>query len=230
MSPYYFPFFTQNPSLPTTQGDLTGYFDYRPKDTEEEVVSANSTDGGQTWTETGKALEQNPENYCPTGDTNDNGQGHAFIMTVGANTYLYTLPRPAGDNLGVGMLVHAVNHAAADPLTGLPAVQSVGTDPDTFASGATSVPATGGTTIAVTTLGTGVETVGAGQFEDLSVSGSLITCTGTGTTSLTGCTANGSGVAVAGGDPLEQVLADATTAVTIPAGPNNAAETGGLGS
>jgi len=223
MSPYYFPFVTQNANFPTTQGDLTGYFDYRPKDTEEEVVAANSSDGGQTWTETGKALEQNPENDCPTGDTNDNGQGHAFIMTVGGTTYLYTLPRPAGDNLGVGLLVHPVNPAAANPLSGLPAVQSVGTDPDTFANGATS----GGTTIAVTTLGTGAETVGAGQFEDLNASATLITCTATGTNSLTGCTASAA-LSVAGGDALVQVFGDATTAVTIPAGPNNAAQTGGV--
>ena len=95
---------------------------------------ARSTDGGQSWNFAGKALEQNPENYCPTGDTNDNGQGHAFVMTVGTDSYLYTVNRPAGDNLGVGLLVHAVNPSATNPVAGLSPVESVGTDPDTFAS------------------------------------------------------------------------------------------------
>ena len=232
MSPYYFPFVTQTPG-DGTQGHLTGYFDYRPKDTEEGLVVARSTDGGQSWTYVGKVLEQNPENYCPTGDTNDNGQGHAFVMTVGATSYLYMLNRPAGDNLGVGLLVHPVNPAATNPVSGLPAVQSVGTDPDTFATGPVPVPFTGGTgaTIAVTTLGSGAETVGAGQFEDLnatSPSASVITCTGTGADTLTGCTtANGSGLSVASGDPLVQVLGDATSAVTVPQGPNSTLENGG---
>jgi hypothetical protein len=241
MSPYYFPFVTQTPGDPA-QGHLTGYFDYRPKDTEEEVVVANSTDGGKSWTFQGKALEQNPENYCPTGDTNDNGQGHAFVMTVGTKTSLYTVNRPTGDNLGVGLLVHSVNPLAANPVAGLPAVESVGTDPDTFASGAASLAATGGAsaTLAVVTPGqtvpigssAGAEAVGPGQFEDLSVpspSASVITCTGTAGRSLSGCTtANSGGLSVAAGDPLVQVLGDAAAAVTIPQGPNTPAETGGV--
>ncbi len=233
MSPYYFPFVTQTPG-DITQGHLTGYFDYRPKDTEEEVVVARSTDGGHSWNFAGKALEQNPENYCPTGDSNDNGQGHSFVMTVGGNSYLYELNRPAGDNLGVGLLVDPINPSATNPLAGLPALESVGTDPDTFAAAGASVPATGGSgtaIISVTTLGSGVEQVGAGQFEDLnaaSPSGSVITCTGASGTSLTGCTtANGAGLSVASGDPLVQVLGDATGAVTIAQGPNSPLENGG---
>ena len=230
MSPYYFPFVTQTPG-DNAVGHLTGYFDWRPKDTEEGVVVAKSTDGGQSWTYEGKALEENPETYCPTGDSNDNGQGHSFVMTVGNTSYLYTVNRPAGDNVGVGLLVHAVNPAGADPVAGLNTVESVGTDPDTLASGATSVPATGGTTINVTTLGSGAELVGAGQFEDLnagSPSGSVITCTGAAASALNGCTtANAAGLAVGNGDPLVQVLGDATAVATIPQGPNTLAETGG---
>ncbi len=232
MSPYYFPFVTQTPG-DSAPGHLTGYFDYRPKDTEEEVVVARSTDGGNSWSFAGKALEQNPENYCPTGDTNDNGQGHTFVMTVGANSYLYTVNRPAGDNLGVGLLVHAVSPSAINPVAGLSPVESVGTDPDTFAAASASVPPTGGMAvpIAVTTLGTGAEQVGAGQFEDLnatSPAGSVITCTGTGADTLTGCTtANGAGLAVASGDPLVQVLGDASAAVDIAQGPNSPLENGG---
>src|ERR1700722_18144385 len=86
MSPYYFPFVTQTPGDPAT-GHLTGYFDWRPKDTEEGVVVATSSDGGHSWAFAGKALDENPDNYCPTGDTNDNGQGHSFVMTIGGNSY-----------------------------------------------------------------------------------------------------------------------------------------------
>ena len=136
MSPYYFPFVTQTPG-DSAAGHLTGYFDYRPKDTEEEVVVARSTDAGQSWSVVGKVLEQNPEGYCPTGDSNDNGEGHSFVMTVGTNSYLYTVNRGAGDNVGVGLLVHAVNPSAANPLAELcPTVEPVGTDPDTFAQAA----------------------------------------------------------------------------------------------
>ena len=43
MQPDYFPFVTG-------RGDhLQGYFDYRPKDTDEAVVAASSNDGGKTW-------------------------------------------------------------------------------------------------------------------------------------------------------------------------------------
>ena len=43
MQPYYFPFITGH-------GDhLQGYFDYRPKDTDEAVVAASSDDAGRTW-------------------------------------------------------------------------------------------------------------------------------------------------------------------------------------
>ena len=163
MSPYYFPFVMQTPG-DSTQGHLTGYFDYRPKDTEEQVVVANSTNGGQSWNYVGTALAQNPKNYCPTGDTNDNGQGHSFVMTVGGNSYLYTVNRPAGDNLGVGLLVHSLNLTAANPVSALPAVESVGVDPDTFASAGSSVPTTGGSgaTISVNSLNTRCRDGGSG--------------------------------------------------------------------
>ena len=42
MSPYYFPFITGSGL------SLQGYFDWRPKDTDEAVVAASSTDGGNT--------------------------------------------------------------------------------------------------------------------------------------------------------------------------------------
>jgi hypothetical protein len=227
MSPYYFPFVARGPG-----GTLTGYFDYRPKDTDEAVVAARSTDGGKSWTFEGEALEQNP-GYCPSGDTNDNGQGHPFVMTVRGRTFLYTVNRPTADTVGVGLLVHRLDPGAGDPLAGLPSSEPVGTDPDTTAAASVQVPATSGASLPITTFGSGPEQIAAPgaplAFEDLnaaSPSGSAITCTGTTATALTGCTAPG-GLAVRAGDTLVEALSTVTAAVTIPQGPQNAAQTAG---
>jgi Bacterial Ig-like domain (group 3) len=223
MAPYYFPDVTKS-----SAGALTGYFDWRPKDADEATVVAKSTDGGKTWQAEGMALDQNG-GYCPTADTNDDGQGHPYVMSVGGRTNLYTLQRQAGDYPGVGLLVHQVDASAANPLAGVPASEPVGIDPNTFATGAVSVPATGGTgvPIPVSTLGTAgsPQDIVAGPYEDLSSaspSTSIITCTGAGSGQLTGCTAVG-GLAVSSGDDLVQVIATANPGAgktfSVPQGP-----------
>lgn len=129
MSPYYFPFVMKNPFQPNV---LTGIFDYRPKDSDEAMVVANSFDGGKTWEYAGKALELNP-GVCADGIQNDNNQGHAYIAEVGGNYYLYTLNRVSGDTLGQGFLVHKLNWTSAnalDPLAGLPAMEQVDVGPN----------------------------------------------------------------------------------------------------
>jgi hypothetical protein len=249
-SPYYFPDIVRN-----ADGSLTGYFDYRPKDADEAITVARSTDNGKTWVTEGKALEQNP-GYCPTADTNDDGQGHPFVMSTGATTDLYTLQRQAGDNPGVGLLVHQINPSAANPLSTVPASQSVGIDPNTFVTGATTVPTTGGVPIPVSTLGTAgtPEQIVNGSYEDVPAgssepsSSTIINCTGPtsapsteGAGSLTGCTsASGSSVELNPGDDLIQVIATgnptsssgsrdcATIGNHVPSGPNNPEGTGGL--
>ncbi len=99
---------------------LQGYFDYRPKDTDEAVAAASSDDAGITWNFQQKVLEL--RTTCPTqlqkdpdgdkdnvnnGQNDDNGdddgQGHQFILTIAGHTYLYTLDR-------------AVNHIDFDDL------------------------------------------------------------------------------------------------------------------
>ena len=55
MQPYYFPFVTEAPD--GVSGHLIGYFDARPKDTDESIVVASSTDNGQTWTYEGTATK-----------------------------------------------------------------------------------------------------------------------------------------------------------------------------
>jgi hypothetical protein len=253
-SPYYFPDIVRN-----ADGSLTGYFDYRPKDTDEAITVARSTDGGVTWTTEGEALEQNP-GYCPVADTNDDGQGHPFVTaSPSGGTDLYTLQRAAGDNAGIGLLVHHVNPSASNPLSALPASQSVGIDPNTFAAAAVPVGASGssGVSIPVSTLGSAgsPEQIVGASYEDVPVgstapsSSTIINCTGPtsdpatpGSGSLTGCTsATSSPVSVGVGDDLIQVIATANpqstsgstpcqgaNTVTVPAGPNNPAATGGL--
>jgi hypothetical protein len=230
-APYYFPDVVRN-----ADGSLTGYFDYRPKDADEAITVAKSTDGGVTWTTEGEALEQDP-GYCPTADTNDDGQGHPFAMAVSGTTRLYTLQRPIGDNTGIGLLAHTVAPAAADPLSGVPVTERVGVDPNAFATASVAVPATGGTTIPLTTLGTAgsADQIVGAPYEDITHVGSpLVTCTGTstaGTGSLTGC-ASPTAFTVASGDDLVQVIATANpgagSTYTIPFGPNVADGSGGL--
>lgn len=235
MSPYYFPDVVRN-----ADGSLTGYFDYRPKDANEAITVATSTDNGATWTTSGEALEQN-HGVCPTADSSDDGQGHPYVMATAGSSDIYTLQRPAGDNTGIGMLVHKVEPSAADPLSALPGSQPVGVDPNTFADTAVSVPTSGeGVTVPVSTLGSGgsPEQIVAGPYEDLSAaspSQSIIRCTGTSTelTALTGCLVEGgSALSVNPSDDLVQVIATANPVApatfTVPVAPNKPSGEGGL--
>lgn len=244
MAPYYFPDVVRN-----GDGSLTGYFDYRPKDAEEAITVARSTDEGKSWSTEGEALGEN-SGYCPTADSNDDGQGHPYVMNVDGGTDLYTLQRPAGDNTGVGLLVHPVDASASDPLEGLPANQPVGVDPNTFAESAVTVPASGGTgaDIPVSTLGGAgsPEQIVPGPYEDASAAKpwkSIITCTGVSSekTEMTGCTvAGGEALEVKAGDDLLQVIATANpeklgstktepgATYTVPAGPNKPTGESGL--
>jgi hypothetical protein len=233
LAPAYFPHIVAN-----TDGSLTGYFDYRPKDADEAVEVARSTDGGKGWIYEGEALEQNP-GYCPSDDINDDGNGHPFVLTVGGVSRLYTLQRAAGDTNGVGMLVHTLSPTPANPLAGAPATEKVGIDPNSFVSagGGLTVPSTGGVTIAVGSTGTAGSTLQlvAGGFVDLTATptptaASVITCSAVTATSLTGCTsATAGGEAISAGDLIEQVIGYVGAGVTVPTGPNTTTGDGGLG-
>ncbi len=239
-APYYFPDVVRN-----GDGSLTGYFDWRPKDADEAITVARSTDNGATWSTEGEALEQNPS-YCPTADTNDDGEGHPFATTVNGSNTLYTLQRGAGDYPGVGLLVHSIGaDSSSDPLSGLPASEVSGIDPNTFATASTPLSATA-TSIPVTTLGSAgtANQIVAGPYVDYShnpaTSGSaptVITCTGTTTSpsnELTGCTvSSGASFTVGSGDALVQVMEDANPGsgktYTVPASSAQVpAGTGGL--
>jgi hypothetical protein len=132
MSPYYFPFVMRNPNDPFV---LTGFFDYRPKDTDESLVVANSFNGGKTWHFVDQKLELNP-NVCGDLIQNDNGQGHAFVLKVNGTYYLYTLNRVSGDTLGQGLLVHKLDwtptakYPLGDPIADLPATEPTDAGPN----------------------------------------------------------------------------------------------------
>jgi len=168
MQPYYFPFVTGQGS------NLQGYFDWRPKDTDEAVVAASSNDAGRTWTYQSKALElttycpsnpnkiigvsgtnavcqgpsksaplpcQNASNDYPVGTLNlppvstltyggvvDDGQGHAFVLTIKGQTLLYTLNRSVGHIDSDPLVIHVVTPTPSNPLAGAPAMDDGPTD------------------------------------------------------------------------------------------------------
>jgi len=152
MEPYYFPFITG-------QGqNLQGYFDWRPKDTDEGVVSAFSTDGGKSWTFQDKVLELTTA--CPTnkntegdekekdpvclgaggtlpcenasndqdGGVVDDGQGHQFVVTINGQTLLYTLNRSVGHIDNDQLVIHLLSPTPGHPLNGAPAMDDGPTD------------------------------------------------------------------------------------------------------
>jgi hypothetical protein len=138
MEPYYFPFITG------TGDHLQGYFDYRPKDTDEAVVAAASDDGGRTWNFQQEVLQlrttcPNQPNKEPDGETDsvsgnnddngdDDGQGHQFIMSLGGHTYLYTLDRAVNHIDSDDLYIHELMPTRTQPLNGAPAMDDGPTD------------------------------------------------------------------------------------------------------
>jgi hypothetical protein len=139
MQPYYFPFIVG-------QGKhLQGYFDWRPKDTDEAVAAAFSDDAGFTWTFQQKVLElrthcpdqvqkdpdgdkDNPVNPNNSDNGDDDGQGHQFVIKIAGHTYLYTLIR-ANNHIDVDDLaIHDLTPLPGEPLNGAPALTDAPTD------------------------------------------------------------------------------------------------------
>jgi hypothetical protein len=159
MSPYYFPHIERD------GGGLTGFFDYRPKDSDEAVVIATSHDRGETWKFQSQVLELSA-GHCPYGNsdtvaqtTNDDGEGHPSDLTVGGKTYLYTVVRASGvlDTVGSQFLAHRLDPSAG-PSLGLPSSEPTGTSQSTVSVGDQTITATIGgvstSTFNVTSTGT----------------------------------------------------------------------------
>jgi hypothetical protein len=139
MQPYYFPFV--RPTGTRIEGFIEGLFDYRPRNEQEAVVAAVSTDFGKSWFFQGDALGLNP--YCPADPTDpdnnnvivsgvsvpygsnsanaaDNGLGHPFVMTVGGVQFLYQLNRANGHIDSDQLVVHVLRPRWTHPLASLP--------------------------------------------------------------------------------------------------------------
>jgi hypothetical protein len=135
MQPYYFPFVRRRGAI------LEGFFDYRPRNEEEAVVSAISSDWGATWIETGEALALNP--YCPWDATDpdnlnvnvsgvktpygssnanaaDNGLGHPVVLYINGTQRIYQLNRANGFIDSSQLVVHTLPPGAAGSLAPLP--------------------------------------------------------------------------------------------------------------
>lgn len=141
MQPYYFPFITGH-------GDhLQGYFDYRPKDTDEAVVAASSDDAGKTWVfqqevlqlrttcpnqlnkEADGSKDSNTFNLANNSDNgDDDGQGHQFVFTIAGHTYLYTLDRANNHIDFDDLYIHEVSPLPGQPLNGAPSMNDGPTD------------------------------------------------------------------------------------------------------
>ncbi|HEY6347390.1 MAG TPA: hypothetical protein VIY49_38370 [Bryobacteraceae bacterium] len=118
-NPYYFPFVVGSGQ------DVKGYFDYRPKNINEAVVVATSTNAGQSWTFQEMAEQLTTE--CPNSDANtansggnDDGQGHPTIVSFGGMTWLYTLDRRTPHVDSDGLIVHSILPRGANALNPLP--------------------------------------------------------------------------------------------------------------
>ena len=139
MQPYYFPFVRKS----RDGRYLEGFFDYRPRNEEEGVIAAVSSDGGKSWIFRDEALALNP--YCPADLTDpdnnnvlanglitsygsdpnnaaDNGLGHPFVMTVNGNELLYQLNRANGHIDSDPLVVHQLLPEDIHPLASLPAL------------------------------------------------------------------------------------------------------------
>ena len=135
MQPYYFPFVRPN------SGWIQGFFDYRPRNEQEAVVTAISTDLGESWVFKDQALGLNP--YCPADPTDpdnnnvivsgvsvpygsnsnnaaDNGLGHPFVMTIGGVQFVYQLDRANGHIDSDQLVVHTLMPKGTHPLASLP--------------------------------------------------------------------------------------------------------------
>ena len=142
MQPYYFPFVIGHGK------HLQGYFDYRPKDTDEAVAAAWSDDAGITWNFQQKVLElratcpmqlqkdpdgdkDNPNNGQNDDNGDDDGQGHQFVLTIAGHTYLYTLDRAVNHIDSDDLYIHELFPLPGLPLNGAPAMNDGPTDSTT---------------------------------------------------------------------------------------------------
>jgi hypothetical protein len=115
-NPYYFPFVVGSGQ------SVKGYFDYRPKNINEAVVAATSTNAGLSWTF--QEMVEQLTTECPSSDSNstgnDDGEGHPSVISFGGTTWLYTLNRSTPHVDSDGLIVHNILPRGANALNPLP--------------------------------------------------------------------------------------------------------------
>jgi hypothetical protein len=146
MEPYYFP------EVFGFGKHLQGYFDWRPKDTDEGVVAASSDDGGLSWNFQQKVLElrttcptmvnkepdgENEKTPDPNNSDNgdDDGQGHQYIIHINGHVYLYTLIRSVGHIDHDQLAIHELNPMPGKPLNLAPLFDDAPADDGTITAG-----------------------------------------------------------------------------------------------
>ena len=124
-NPYYFPWVVGSGQ------NVKGYFDYRPKNINEAIVEAVSSNAGQTWTFQQVAEQLTSE--CPNGDPNtandangnpagnDDGEGHASLISFSGINVLYTLDRRSPHVDADGLIMHQIVPRGVNALNPLPA-------------------------------------------------------------------------------------------------------------
>ncbi len=128
MQPYYFPHVQGHGQY------LQGFFDYRPRNANEGVAAAASSDGGKTWRFQQLAAQlstacptnpNDPDNTTSPGGLFDNGQGHPFPLEIDHHHLLYTLDRSTGNIDVLGLIIHEIRPTPQKPLRDVPAVEPV---------------------------------------------------------------------------------------------------------
>jgi hypothetical protein len=125
-NPYYFPFIVGSGQ------NVKGYFDYRPKNVNEAVVEAISSNAGQSWTFQQMAEQLTTE--CPNSDSNtaddtpggnpagnDDGEGHGTLISYGGQNWLYTVDRRSPHVDSDGLIVHNILPRGVNALNPMPA-------------------------------------------------------------------------------------------------------------
>jgi hypothetical protein len=118
-NPYYFPFIVGSGQ------SVKGYFDYRPKEINEAIVAATSTNAGQSWTF--EEMVEQLTTECPNSDANtansggnDDGEGHPSIISIAGLTILYALDRRSPHVDSDGLIVHNILPRGTNALNPLP--------------------------------------------------------------------------------------------------------------
>ena len=147
-SPYYFPDVVRN-----ADGSLTGYFDYRPKDADEAITVARSTDNGKTLDQRGRGARAEP-GLLPDGGHERRRPGPSVrgVDRRPARSCTRSTGRPATTKAWACSCTTS-NRPPRTHSTALPASEPVGIDPNTFAAAEVRVPTSGGANIPVSTLG-----------------------------------------------------------------------------